>query len=982
LITQDAESGEYLVSEESADVLGSLPAPLAVVAIAGLWRTGKSYLLNHLSGAATRSGGFDVGATVNACTKGLWLWGEPVTLEDGLTVLFVDTEGLGSTSRTQTEDSQIFSLALLLSSLFVWNSRGVIDGNALEDFALVVNLTKHIHVRSNAGAKATADRRDDDDDDVKKKMTKKSASSSSSQAHAAKPVTGVSHELEALADHFPAFTWVVRDFTLRLEDRGRKINDRQYLENALKPQNSFSSEAASRNQIRTLLGTFFKERDCVTLVRPAEDEDTLRNLKNVPFTDLRPEFQKGMTTLKNKVYASLRPKAVNGRALTGSMLLTLARTYVDALNSGGVPTISTAWDRVLKNQANEAVDKALEVYDTYLATKIFGGGESEGSGASNSDRASLARRLLGETKRSLHLVAAAALRQTEEEEDDRFPGGGRRRRRRGHQNDDEDAVAAEAVARAAPGLPVEEAAMTAAHDEASSRADDVFTRAVWANAEDADPAESGGAPVLMAALKERKTRLAAMNDVASSKSCRELLKELLADPDVFYRPPFKKKGRISYADGVKAKVAELFLKAAAKEEDDDQGTRDAADQKCRALYSRDLEEAQAWLSEFDTRCAALTEAYAARGVGPAKWDVFADEASPALLETALEWANEVGVRHRAVSKVVRSHAAQLEEEFQTVNGELVASDSAVERELENLERAGSDSKVAADAAVSALEKRLTSAKAELARHKVAADRLSGAFDFATGLFEGHTVLQRELFDDMRRVLNVVRDAAGTTNGALRSLGGPDDDDPDDPDDPDADDDEEDEDDQEKPPKAATKKKSMMRSFLGGGGRTTKKEPPTSKTKVTKQKKKTKKEETWNAADLGFEHEEMAEFAPLSMAELKERIAEDEKELELMHEHAALTIEHAKVKKMLLADKDHELQEYEYQWGVAKANVAASEGELMVVDEEVAVLKGTVVQMHRYLEHTSRSGKLPSDLTKALTREQRNLLDDLLTSQPA
>ena len=75
-------------------------------------------------------------------------------LPDGLTVLFIDTEGLGSTSRTQTEDSQIFSLALLLSSLFVWNSRGVIDGNALEDFALVVHLTKHIHVRSEAAKKA------------------------------------------------------------------------------------------------------------------------------------------------------------------------------------------------------------------------------------------------------------------------------------------------------------------------------------------------------------------------------------------------------------------------------------------------------------------------------------------------------------------------------------------------------------------------------------------------------------------------------------------------------------------------------------------------------------------------------------------------------------------------------------------------------------------------------------------------------------
>ena len=39
--------------------------------------------------------GFQVGASVNACTKGLWLWGEPVRLPDGLTVLFIDTEGLG-----------------------------------------------------------------------------------------------------------------------------------------------------------------------------------------------------------------------------------------------------------------------------------------------------------------------------------------------------------------------------------------------------------------------------------------------------------------------------------------------------------------------------------------------------------------------------------------------------------------------------------------------------------------------------------------------------------------------------------------------------------------------------------------------------------------------------------------------------------------------------------------------------------------------
>jgi hypothetical protein len=103
-------------------------------------------LLNSLLSLNGKKSAFVVGNTVNACTKGLWIWGgacyrrqqqqwsrsfacaEPVELEDGMKVLFLDSEGLGSTSRTQTEDCQIFSLAILLSSLFIWNSRGVIDG--------------------------------------------------------------------------------------------------------------------------------------------------------------------------------------------------------------------------------------------------------------------------------------------------------------------------------------------------------------------------------------------------------------------------------------------------------------------------------------------------------------------------------------------------------------------------------------------------------------------------------------------------------------------------------------------------------------------------------------------------------------------------------------------------------------------------------------------------------------------------------------
>ena len=49
-------------------MLRAIPeGPLGVVAVAGLYRTGKSYLLNRM--LLNRSNGFGVGPTINPCTK-------------------------------------------------------------------------------------------------------------------------------------------------------------------------------------------------------------------------------------------------------------------------------------------------------------------------------------------------------------------------------------------------------------------------------------------------------------------------------------------------------------------------------------------------------------------------------------------------------------------------------------------------------------------------------------------------------------------------------------------------------------------------------------------------------------------------------------------------------------------------------------------------------------------------------------------------
>jgi len=46
---------------------------LAVVSIVGKYRTGKSFFVNRVL-LNQKKGGFQVGPTINPCTKGLWLW--------------------------------------------------------------------------------------------------------------------------------------------------------------------------------------------------------------------------------------------------------------------------------------------------------------------------------------------------------------------------------------------------------------------------------------------------------------------------------------------------------------------------------------------------------------------------------------------------------------------------------------------------------------------------------------------------------------------------------------------------------------------------------------------------------------------------------------------------------------------------------------------------------------------------------------------
>ena len=136
-----------------------------------------------------QGGGFQVGATVNSCTKGLWIWDKPLPCkqQDGSVVqlLVIDTEGIGSLDADADHDAKIFALALLLSSYFIYNSVGSIDENALNALSLVVELTKHIKTKSDKDS-------------------------------GGEPETGAE-----FANFFPSFLWVIRYCALLRFERMR-----------------------------------------------------------------------------------------------------------------------------------------------------------------------------------------------------------------------------------------------------------------------------------------------------------------------------------------------------------------------------------------------------------------------------------------------------------------------------------------------------------------------------------------------------------------------------------------------------------------------------------------------------------------------------------------------------------------------------------------------------------------------------------------
>ncbi|XP_037386909.1 guanylate-binding protein 3-like isoform X2 [Pygocentrus nattereri] len=323
----DNINGSLHVNTGAIEDLYRINQPVVVVSVVGLYRTGKSYLMNRLAGKHT---GFALGSTVESKTKGIWMWCVPHPTKADHTLVLLDTEGLGDVGKGDSKnDAWIFCLAVLLSSTLVYNSRGTIDNTALEKL--------QIKSPSLAGA-------EDEDEQGDSQFVQ----------------------------FFPNFIWTVRDFVLKLviEKKGQVTED-EYLDFALQLKKGMGKKESNYNLPRQCIRSYFPTRKCFVFPLPAS-QDNMAHLESLDERDIRPDFLKVTQRFCDYIFEKSNVKTLKGgHKVTGRMFGHLVRLYVDTISSGNVPCLENAVVVMAQIENQAAVQEGLKVYQSGMEKVKF-----------------------------------------------------------------------------------------------------------------------------------------------------------------------------------------------------------------------------------------------------------------------------------------------------------------------------------------------------------------------------------------------------------------------------------------------------------------------------------------------------------------------------------------------------------------------------------------------------------------------------------
>ena len=242
---------KLILNEDALQILKNIEEDLIIVFIFGKGGSGKSFLMNLLINASEKKKqvitnsiistknlkGFKVNSYFNSLKgnkKGIYFWSSPIQKENSKEkILFFDSEGVNTEDISQQSlESKLLALMIIISSLFIYNTKGDINPYSLNDLQLIVQLTDSI----NTEGKIDKD--------------------------------------EVVAELCPKFIWTLRDFNLDKYKQIKKRSD-MYLEECLNDDRFKGKNKDEINMISESLVKYFKKRECVIMPCPTNEEREL-----------------------------------------------------------------------------------------------------------------------------------------------------------------------------------------------------------------------------------------------------------------------------------------------------------------------------------------------------------------------------------------------------------------------------------------------------------------------------------------------------------------------------------------------------------------------------------------------------------------------------------------------------------------------------------------------------------------------------------
>ena len=320
---------------------------IAVIAICGTSKTGKSFLANRFLG---RMQGFKTRGLLGSGTKGIWMWNQMIPLGNEVDGIVLDCQGLnldGAINEGEEDSSELeeklFTLALLLSSQLVFNTKGHITDQTMDELASLPVLANKIRIREDAQKDSTD--ADGESDDY-----------SSDEE-------GDSTEFYK---YFPQFNWVVRDLQMDFEH----LTPKTYLLQGLEMSQLKSDQAKNRNEVRRCLKEFFggeSNLNCFALVPPHNEEEKLECLSELQASELNQAFETKCLEMIIHLKQNAVVKSIGDRHLTGNMLLNLAMEYIESLNLNQTVHILPAFERVVLIESERFSEKLFESIKSKIA---------------------------------------------------------------------------------------------------------------------------------------------------------------------------------------------------------------------------------------------------------------------------------------------------------------------------------------------------------------------------------------------------------------------------------------------------------------------------------------------------------------------------------------------------------------------------------------------------------------------------------------